>query len=62
MSSGDISRMLHDLRSPLARAKTVAKLLDEASPEERADYLRMLLSALEEMDQRMKALEAEELH
>ena len=62
MSAKELARLIHDLRSPLARAKTVAKLLDEATPGERADYICMLLAALEEMDQRMKALEANDLH
>ncbi len=46
--------LVHDLRSPLARAKTVAKLLQDASPKEREDYLRLLLEALEEMDKRLE--------
>jgi len=50
--------LLHDLRSPLARAKTVAKLLAEASPEERVEYIRMLLDDLEELDRRIDSLQA----
>lgn len=46
-------RFLHDLRSPLARAKTLAKLtLDDNSS---CKYLEMLLAALEEMDARIAA-------
>ena len=54
-----ILRLLHDLRSPLARAKTLTKLLKDASPQEKEECVRLLLSALEEMDERItKAGEA----
>lgn len=49
----DLSLLLHDLRSPLARAKTFAKLLRDATPEEREECIRLLLAALDELDQRL---------
>jgi K+-sensing histidine kinase KdpD len=52
----DLAQLAHDLRSPLARAKTVAKLLAEASEGERVELQAMLLQALEEMDKRISEL------
>lgn len=49
----EIASVLHDLRSPLARARTLAKLLREATPQEREEYLKLLLSALDELDSRL---------
>lgn len=44
------AQLAHDLRAPLARAKTLAQLLESASDEERAEYLALLRAALEELD------------
>lgn len=52
----DLAKLAHDLRSPLARAKTIAKLLAEASEGERPELQKMLLSALEEMDKKIAEL------
>jgi hypothetical protein len=53
----DRAKLAHDLRSPLARAKTLAKLLLETRAEtERAELQRMLLEALEELDAKIGEL------
>lgn len=52
----DLLSAIHDLRSPLARAKTLAKLLRDASPEDKEECVRQLLLALEQMDERLTAL------
>ena len=59
----DRAKLAHDLRSPLARAKTLAKLLVEASEAERAGGERkkleqMLLQALEELDAKIAELDS----
>lgn len=40
-------KILHDLMAPLARAKTIAKLMQEENPEE--EHLPILLDALEDL-------------
>lgn len=50
--SVDKAKLLHDLRAPLARAKTIAKLLKNA-PECAEELLPELLTALEELDQKL---------
>lgn len=52
----DLARLAHDLRSPLARAKTIAKLLAEASEAERVELQKMLLAALEDLDKKIKSI------
>lgn len=49
----DLAQLAHDLRSPLARAKTIAKLLAEAAEAERPELQRMLLAALEDLDKKI---------
>lgn len=44
------SKDLHDILTPLAKAKTIAKLLDEATDEERAILLKKLMANLEELE------------
>lgn len=44
----------HDLLGPLARAKTIAKLLQKENPE--GQWLPDLLEALEELDEKIRAL------
>jgi signal transduction histidine kinase len=56
-----MKRIIHDLRSPLARAKTLAKLLQEASPGEREECLRLLLEALEELEERLSEIQSSSL-
>ena len=51
-----MAKMVHDLRSPLARAKTLVKLLREARGLEGAKYSAMLEEALNELDQRLGQL------
>lgn len=46
---------LHDLRAPLARARTYGKLLQEDSTD--AELLKQLLLALEDLDERLKSAE-----
>jgi hypothetical protein len=45
------SRALHDIRNALAKAKTIAKLLDDATNEERAMLIKKLLANLEELEE-----------
>jgi signal transduction histidine kinase len=52
----DLAQLAHDLRSPLARAKTIAKLLNEATEAERAELQKMLLVALEDLDRKIGEL------
>ena len=53
----DQSQFLHNLRAPLAKAKTLAKLMKEGEPEELQEQLPVLLKYLEELDQRLKEWE-----
>jgi len=46
---------LHDLRAPLARARTYAKLLEEEISAN--EILRHLQEALEDLDRRIRAAE-----
>lgn len=48
----DKAKLLHDLRAPLARAKTIAKLLKQA-PGSAEELVPELLDALEELDQKL---------
>ncbi len=52
----DLPLFLHDLRAPLARAKTYGKLLLDAKQDD--ELVRELLRALEDLDARLR--EAEE--
>jgi signal transduction histidine kinase len=52
-----MKQLVHDLRSPLARAKTLALLLEGATEEERAEYLSLLLEALRELDSMITKLD-----
>lgn len=52
-----MSRLAHDMRAPLAQAKTLALLLQDATEEERSEYLPLLLGALERLDQLIGTLE-----
>ncbi len=52
-----IEKFLHDLRAPLARAKTASKLIQEtkaAQQEELKALVVILLDALEEMDSNLQ--------
>lgn len=51
------ARFLHDLRSPLARAKTYAKLLEDAAPEEAPELLQQLRRALDDLDKLLREAE-----
>jgi signal transduction histidine kinase len=55
----DRAKLLHDLRAPLARAQTYAKLLEDAKPEEAAELLPQLQRALDDLE---KLLRHEERH
>jgi|GEM_PF-5391041 len=46
---------LHDLRAPLARARTYGKLLQEDSGD--TDLLKQLLLALEDIDAKLRVAE-----
>jgi signal transduction histidine kinase len=50
-------RLLHDLRSPLARAQTYAKLLEDAAAEEVAELLGHLRLALDDLEKLLRAAE-----
>jgi hypothetical protein len=54
MSPLDIPKALHDLRAYLARAKTLAKLLAEARPEDIPGQVAELLVELDELDLRLR--------
>lgn len=47
-------RLVHDLRAPLARAKTIAKLLHESDRDN--EWVTELIAALEELDGKILAL------
>lgn len=51
------SQLIHDLRAPLAKAKTLVKLMKEGEPEELQEQLPTVLKYLEEIDQKLKELE-----
>ena len=51
----DLEGFLHDLRAPLARAKTLAHLAQDAEGEELRETLRDLLVALEKLDEKISA-------
>lgn len=48
-------KLFHDLRAPLARAKTITKILLDENPEDE-EYLPELLRSLEELDQKLSEL------
>ena len=52
----DLEKIAHDLRAPLARAKTLQKLLSDADDSERARYSLMLADALNELDAKISEL------
>ena len=52
----DLPQLAHDLRAPLARAKTLAKLLREASEQERPELQKLLLQALDDLDKKIGEL------
>lgn len=49
-------KIFHDLRTPLARAKTITKILLDDHPNDK-EYLPELLNSLEELDRELKKLE-----
>lgn len=49
----DLDSVIHDLRTPLAKAKTITKLLIEETENE---YLPILLKSLEEIDEEISKL------
>ncbi|MGE3263487.1 MAG: hypothetical protein AB7K68_17040 [Bacteriovoracia bacterium] len=53
MSAQNFEKIAHDLRGPLARAKTLLKLLRDARGVESARYCGMLEEALNELDLRL---------
>lgn len=57
MNKNDLAKTVHDLRSPLARAKTLVKLLREARGVEGAKYTAMLEEALNDLDARLSQVE-----
>ena len=50
----------HDLRAPLARARTYGKLLMENSDEERKDLTEALMQALDELERLLRQEEEKE--
>lgn len=61
MTPQELSKAMHDLRAPLARAKTLAKLFLEAAPgemrpEEVQARMAELLHDLEELDRQLNSL------
>ncbi|RZA01839.1 MAG: hypothetical protein EOP11_17180 [Proteobacteria bacterium] len=53
----NLPRLAHDIRSPLARARTMVLLLDGATPAEMAEYRELLLDALEDIEQILRPLD-----
>jgi hypothetical protein len=53
------ARFYHDLRAPLVRAQSYAKLLAEASAEELNELVDQLQLALNELGQKIKEAESE---
>lgn len=51
-----VEKIFHDLRAPLARAKTITKLLMEDNPLDQ-EYLPVLLASLEAVDSEMSKLQ-----
>jgi signal transduction histidine kinase len=50
MKPEELAKAIHDLRAPLARAKTLVKLLAEAKPEEAPELLREIMKELNDLD------------
>ena len=50
MKEQELAKLMHDLRAPLARAQTYAKLLEGASTEEAAEMLPQLRKDLDDLD------------
>jgi nitrogen-specific signal transduction histidine kinase len=53
----NLPKLAHDIRAPIARARTMAHLMDGATPEEFAEYRVMLLEALEDVEKLIKVLD-----
>ncbi len=53
----ETAKLLHDLRAPLARARTYAKLLEEEIADGELEYLRSLQIALEDLEARIRNAE-----
>ena len=54
----NLAKLAHDLRSPLARARTMTHLLEEATPEELREYRQLLAEALDEAEALVRQLES----
>jgi signal transduction histidine kinase len=57
MKKDELAKLLHDLRAPLARAQTYAKLLDDANAAEHAELLPQLKRALTDLNALLSAAE-----
>ena len=57
MNEKEISRLLHDLRAPLVRARSYAKLMENSSAEDAKVYLLEVQKALDDLDTRLSALD-----
>lgn len=49
-------KIIHDLRTPLARAKTITKILIEENPNDQ-EYFPILIASLEEMEKEIQRLQ-----
>lgn len=49
-------QMLHDLRTPLAKARTLSKLMRADDPEEMKDSIHLLKESLDEMEKTLQRL------
>jgi hypothetical protein len=54
----ELDQLLHDLRSPLARAKTLALLALDSDEKNQGETLELLLEALLEMEKRIAKLQS----
>jgi len=53
----NLPQLAHDLRSPIARARTMAHLMDGATPEELVEYRTLLLEALDQAEDLLRLLD-----
>jgi nitrogen-specific signal transduction histidine kinase len=53
----NLPQLAHDLRSPIARARTMAHLMKDATPEELEEYRQMLIESLEDIERLIKVLD-----
>lgn len=53
----NLPKLAHDIRGPVARARTMAYLMDGATAEELEEYRKLLLAALDEVEALLRDLD-----